>query len=273
MGNNDKAGEEYWEKEWADFKIPDPKKITHKSTSNYIQYSYHLFFTEVFMGSSVKGKKILEVGCGNSGWLPYFNKEWGLIVAGLDYSVVGCKKAEAILQNAGIKGTIHHADMFSPPEDMIESYDYVCSFGVVEHFEDTVNAIMAVSRFLKPGGVLITTVPNHNGVAGTFQRIFSKKVYSIHKIIDHKILTGATKNAGLNTIKEGYFINFSFYANPGIKEKGNPFFYVKKFILKITAVISHLFWFKELFINKSRPSKSYSAAVYNISKKPDPNIL
>ena len=42
-----------------------------------------------------------------------------------------------ILSIEGVKGDIVCADFFSPPESMIEEFDVVISFGVLEHFEDT----------------------------------------------------------------------------------------------------------------------------------------
>jgi 2-polyprenyl-3-methyl-5-hydroxy-6-metoxy-1,4-benzoquinol methylase len=263
----DKAGEEYWSKEWSNFKIPDYNSITHKKAGNYIQWNYHELFIKAFHGMDVKGKKILEIGCGNSAWLAYFNKYWGMDVAGLDYSEEGCKKAKMILDKAGVKGDVRLADMFDAPADMKDRYDVVCSFGVVEHFDNTSEALTAAAVFLKPGGLLITTAPNHNGITGAMQRIFSKEIFNIHKIIDKKMLDAAAVEAGLTPVISNYFINMSLYANPGIPGSENPFFKFKKVMLKITAAISRVFWWIELKGAKFPVSKWYSAAVYNISRK------
>lgn len=42
--------------------------------------------------------------------------------------------------------------MFNPPNDLIGSFNVDCSFGLVEHFADTVDAIKACSKFAKPDG-------------------------------------------------------------------------------------------------------------------------
>ncbi len=157
--------------------------------------------------------------------------------------------------------------MFNAPSDMVEQYDVVCSFGVVEHFEDTSGALKAAAIFLKPGGLLITPAPNHNGITGLMQRIFSREVFNIHKIIDKKMLDSASEQAGLQTVDSNYFINLSLYANPGIQGKGNPLFNIKKGILKITSTFSRVFWWMELNLKRCPTSKYYSAAVYNISRK------
>ena len=263
----DKAGEEYWSKEWSNFKVPDHNSITRKRSGNYIQWSYHQLFSKTFKEVDVKGKEVLEIGCGNSAWLPYFDKHWGMKVSGLDYSDEGCSKARMILDEAGVNGDIRLADMFKAPADMKGRYDIVCSFGVVEHFEDTAGALNAAAIFLKPGGLLITTAPNHNGVTGFLQHTFSKEVFNIHKIIDKKMLDRASADAGLQTIDSNYFINVSLYANPGIPGQGNPYYKAKKVILKFTSALSRIFWWMELHLVKCPTSKFYSAAVYNISRK------
>ena len=118
----DKAGEEYWSKEWSNFKIPDHNAITRKNSGNYLQWNYHELFSRTFEGIETKRIKILEIGCGNSAWLPYFNKYWGMEVSGLDYSDEGCRKSKSILENAGVVGDIRLADMFNAPSDMAEGY-------------------------------------------------------------------------------------------------------------------------------------------------------
>jgi SAM-dependent methyltransferase len=263
----DKAGEDYWSKEWSNYKIPDFRTIPIRKASNYIQWSYHQLFAQIFNKEDVNGKSILELGCGNSAWLAYFNKEWGMEVSGLDYSEEGCRKSRYILDKANVSGDVIHSDMFDAPKELVGRFDIVCSFGVIEHFEDTTGAVSAASVFLKPGGLLITTVPNHNGITGVFQKTFSKEIFDIHKILSVSDLDLAVKNSGLSLEHSGYFINFSLYANPGIPGKGNAFFKIKKLLLKITSLISRVYWWLELKTKVLSGSKSYSAAIFCVGRK------
>jgi len=58
-------------------------------------------------------KTFIEIGCGSSGWLPYFAKKYGLLVSGLDYSEVGCRLAEENLKMQNIQyGEIICKDIF-----------------------------------------------------------------------------------------------------------------------------------------------------------------
>ena len=80
--------------------------------------------------------ELLEVGCGNSIWLPYFAKQFGFLVSGLDYSEEGCRTSREMLAEAGVRGMIRCADVFARPDDMRNRYDVIVSVGVVEHFQE-----------------------------------------------------------------------------------------------------------------------------------------
>jgi 2-polyprenyl-3-methyl-5-hydroxy-6-metoxy-1,4-benzoquinol methylase len=158
-------------------------------------------------------QRLLEVGCGNSIWLSYFNRRFGYKVSGIDYSEFGCEQTRKILSRDGCSGDIRYGDLFAPPEDMTGKFDVVCSFGVVEHFEDTSAVLTAISRFLKPGGILITTVPNLNGPTGFLQKKFNKPVYDIHVIHSIETLTAHLKKSGLEPLAAEYFSSLTFGVN------------------------------------------------------------
>jgi SAM-dependent methyltransferase len=259
--SDDKAGEEYWSKEWENYKVPDPDSIPLRTAANYLQWSYHELFTELFNDKSPEGLSILEIGCGNSAWLPYFNRYWKMEVTGIDYSEVGCKKAEFIMQKASATGKVILADMFDPPEELKGKFDIVCSFGVIEHFKDTTKALMAASAFVRPGGYLLTTVPNMQGVNGMMQKMFSKQIFDIHEILGPADLVRSLPQ-GFEPLRSGFFINFSFYANPGIPGKGNSLYKLKRSILKITSLLSRVMWWLELHMFSFKGASSYSSAVY-----------
>jgi SAM-dependent methyltransferase len=52
------------------------------------------------------------------------------------------------------------ADILSPPADLGE-FDVVCIFDVLEHLPDEQRTLAALAKVLKPGGILIVTVPAH----------------------------------------------------------------------------------------------------------------
>jgi hypothetical protein len=82
----------------------------------------------------------------------------------------------------------------------------VVSLGVVEHFEDTELCMKALSRFLKPGGIIITMIPNLAGMLGVIFKLINRAIYDIHKIILKENLDNIHKSISLNIIDSRYFI-------------------------------------------------------------------
>src|SRR5258708_2054251 len=89
---NDIAGKEYWEETWNDANIfppsnpRDPVNPRDRGWSNYDNRQTHEFISRNLTKESTSNKAIIELGCGNSAWLPYFAKEFNLKVCGLDYT-------------------------------------------------------------------------------------------------------------------------------------------------------------------------------------------
>jgi len=153
-----------------------------------------------------KRSTILEVGCGNSSWLPYFAQRWKLAVEGIDYSEEGCRLAEEILSRYNLPGTIHLANLFSPPEGLIGRFDVVTSSGVVEHFEEPEGCLSAIRAFLKPAGRMITIVPNLCGWMGNITRWLTPDIYAVHVPTSREKLRSAHEATGMKVLYCDYFL-------------------------------------------------------------------
>ncbi|MEW6684730.1 MAG: class I SAM-dependent methyltransferase [Candidatus Edwardsbacteria bacterium] len=158
-----------------------------------------------------EGKKVLEIGCGNSIWLPYLCKELKYEVYGIDYSEEGIEGARENLISAGCSGTLYCLDFFEIDEDFYSHFDSVFSTGVVEHFDKPEEVIRLFAKLLKKGGVLLTWVPNTSGITMKFQKMIDKEVYSIHKRFNLKELVEFHRKSGLKVIDSSYaqFLDFS----------------------------------------------------------------
>lgn len=206
----DKAGEAYWSSLWEDSTLPPAMNPQRAGSDNYAVRRLHALFSELFSGRHVYGAKLLEIGCARSVWLPYFAKQFGFRVVGIDYSEPGCRQAKAILQREQVDGEIMCVDFNFPTESLLENFDVVISFGVAEHFADTAKCIAGFTQFLKPGGMLITLIPNMTELMGGLQRFLDRAVYEIHVPLDAQALKSAHEQGGLQIFSCWYFMSTGF---------------------------------------------------------------
>lgn len=266
----DKAGKTYWDSAWHNQSdLPDIWKPEAPSINNYIQKSYHEFFCQVFLQNGLgQGKKLLEVGCARSSTLPYFAKEFGFKITGIDYSDFGCKMTQAILEREHVNGSILCEDFFAPSEILIEKFDVIVSFGVLEHFQDPINCVTAFAKYLKPGGFMITIIPNLTGILGLIQKYINRPVYEIHHMLDKDSLFKAHQDAGMDVLDCNYFIstNFGICNLSGLPN--NTFsWYVKKILLAILSRLSKVVWLIEATFCKFKPTKFLSPNINCVAVK------
>jgi len=260
----DKAGKKYWDHIWMTAERPNIINLAEVGLNNYVYRCFHEYFRQIFSNSNKKGENILEIGCGSSGWLPYFAKEFNFKVWGIDYSDIGCCQARKLLLNEGLEGEVICADLFSPPESMIGAFDIVVSFGVVEHYEDTTGCVRGFSKFLKPGGMLITNIPNLIGWMGMIQKVLNRDVYNIHVPLSPEDLCEAHRKNRLQVISCDYFL----VVNLGVLNlenlKNNAFL---ARILRLRSWINKTIWACEKLTPLLKPNRWSSPYVNCVAIK------
>jgi len=259
----DKAGKQYWDSVWKARDIPNGIDPHKRGLPSYVNCRFHEYFCKIFSNMNTQGKKCLEIGCSRSIWLPYFVKEFGFEVSGMDYSEIGCQQATRILANEGVKGEIICSDFFSPPESMLGAFDAVISFGVVEHFQDTAECIAAFSKFLKPGGLLITNVPNLVGLNGLIQKVVNRPIFDIHVALNIDTLMQAHQINGLRIISCNYFL----FANLGVIDfenlKGSLFYKAAR----LRSWINEVVWIFERGVPALKPNRWSSPYINCVATK------
>lgn len=113
-----------------------------------IPYSYALHEYPDF-----KEKNVLDVGCGNGYVLSKYAAE-GAEVFGIDITEAGVELCRKRFEYLKLKGDFRVADAQDIPFPD-ETFDCVCSMGVLHHVPDTQKALDEIYRVLKPGGRLI----------------------------------------------------------------------------------------------------------------------
>ena len=159
---------------------------------------------------------VLEIGCGDSPWLPYLAMEYQLEVAGVDYSEKGCELARSRLERASVQGAIHCRDLFSLAPEEIGTFDLVYSLGVVEHFSDLQNILGQLLNFVRPGGMLFTSVPNLRSIHGLSMWLYQPELLRKHRMVTREELANVYQALGLHDIRTHH----AGLASAGIVSRG-----------------------------------------------------
>ena len=120
------------------------------------------------------GSSVCEAGCANSVWVPFL-VEHGANVSGIDYSALGIERLQRVLTHRGLHAELILGDLFDSEAMPRGRYDFLFSLGLVEHFTDGIGVVRALADLLKPGGTLLTVVPNLLGVWGAIQKRLNER--------------------------------------------------------------------------------------------------
>jgi 2-polyprenyl-3-methyl-5-hydroxy-6-metoxy-1,4-benzoquinol methylase len=264
--SGDRAGRELWNSLWS-------SKASSREVGSprlrHWEVQYAAFFDEAFsLLGDTRGKRILEIGAGDSGWLPYYSKRWGFEVTGLDYSPVGCERAAELAKRANVHVDLVLSDMFVPPPEIEGTFDTVVSIGVVEHYEDTARTLEALSRFLRPGGVIATIVPNIPGLQGWLFRRFNRPFYDIHVPINVALMRAAHEKAGLEVVRCNHLmsVNLGVFNIVGL-DPAKLSTKLKQFMLGGFIVFSRMVWAIERVAGNLPANSFISPYVVAIARK------
>lgn len=126
-----------------------------------LSYSYQLHEYKDF-----SGKKVLDVGSGNGYVLSKYAGE-GAEVVGIDITEAGIELCQKRFDYLGLNGDFRVADAQDIPFPD-NTFDCVCSMGVLHHVPNTQKALDEIYRVLKPGGRLIVMFYHRNSAKYQF---------------------------------------------------------------------------------------------------------
>jgi SAM-dependent methyltransferase len=204
----DRTTVDYWDQFWSDSRQPRRIQVEGSDLRHTVDRAYYAAIQRYLY--PVSNAQIIEIGCGNSSWLPFFSSHLGANVAGLDYSELACQRAKAFMNTSGVSGEIRHGDFRKPPDDWCNRFDMVFTNGLVEHFDDTPLALSQIARFAKPGGRLITFIPNMQGVNGWLQKHLGRNTFDTHRVLSVDALRVAHQQAGLSVLDCHYLLPMNF---------------------------------------------------------------
>jgi len=162
MNNSEKTTNQYWDKIYSF----QPKSLM---PLNLFAGSRNLL--RLFKKHIKPGMEVLEIGCAPGNYLAYITKNLKANVSGVDYSIRGIALSHKLFDAFNIKGDLRCEDIFTTTFPF-NSFDFVYSNGVIEHFDEPKDIIRRHIELLKPGGTALITVPNYRGIYGRLQRYF-----------------------------------------------------------------------------------------------------
>ncbi|MFZ5498849.1 MAG: class I SAM-dependent methyltransferase [Pseudomonadota bacterium] len=261
---NDKAGQDYWNQTWDSYLLPNVWDVESKALKNYVEREFFHWIAKALesLGKTGSGLRLVEVGCARSQALPVLGKRLGLSVAGIDYSANGCEQTRIMMKREGVNGEVYCSDIFAVPDSLKGSFDIVVSFGLIEHFSDTNEIVSALAELLKPGGVIITNIPNMCGTTGFVQKILNRQIYDIHVPLTPPQVRAAHEAAGLKVIECDYFLSSNYgVVNLGHAARKNLGWWMKKIVLAILVRMSMVIWLIERAFGKLPKSQYFSPYV------------
>ncbi len=105
-------------------------------------------------------EKVLEVGCGRGFYLRVLKSVWpNLEVTGIDLNPKYLKKAKEFIGGLRVDLRVANATKL-PFKD--KTFDRIIATEILEHISDDEKTISEMFRVLKPGGIIMVTVPSKN---------------------------------------------------------------------------------------------------------------
>jgi SAM-dependent methyltransferase len=155
-----------------------------------------------------RGDRLLELGCAPGRWLVWYAERFGADVEGVEYTPFGADQTRANLAACGVEGTVHEVDFwdFEPAE----RYDVVLSLGFIEHFGNVEGAFRRHVDLVAPGGRLVLTVPNFQGVNRRLAKFCDPDWLALHNLdaIGDRPYLGRAERAGVQVRSMRYVGGF-----------------------------------------------------------------
>ncbi|MCX6160782.1 MAG: methyltransferase domain-containing protein [Ignavibacteriae bacterium] len=169
--------------------------------------------------------RVLEIGCGN-GNICIALGSLGYDVLGIDMDDVSIGNAASRNKFSNVRFEVKDAEKFNPAD----KFDAVVCSEVLEHLHEPERMVKVLSGLLKPGGILVATVPNGWGPR---ELLITRPVQFLMKHGFGKIITGLKKLLGFKNATlqsaSGDLEHIQFFSKGGLTKmiKGYGFSQIK----------------------------------------------
>lgn len=199
MNNKSLTSSEFWENKYIKTTKLYPNRLLCRMDWEFIN------IVRPYLKQKSSGQ-LIELGCGDSYWLPYFAKEYGYKVSGIDFSLERLMRTRAKLEHQRIYNyELVCEDVTKVRESWRNKFDVVYSRGVIEHFSSPLEVLKIFIKYMKPDGLMITEVPHLKGKWGNLQNIISKEIADGYVCMNLEDIIGCHKQAGLKIVHATYY--------------------------------------------------------------------
>jgi 2-polyprenyl-6-hydroxyphenyl methylase / 3-demethylubiquinone-9 3-methyltransferase len=165
--------------------------------------------------STLKGKKVLDVGCGG-GLLSEAMAELGAKVTGIDMGAAPLSVAKLHLIESGQKVDYQQSTAEAFAEKHSHGFDAVTCLEILEHVPDPSSVVAACAKLVKPGGHVYFSTINRNPKAWIYAvvgaeyvlNLLPKGTHDYKKFIRPSELAGWLRNARLQ-LKESTGLHYN----------------------------------------------------------------
>ena len=163
------------------------RRLGKRLYSLTLGYAEHLIWDVYYpkLLENCAGKTAIEIGSAPGHHLVALHRQFGCDVFGVEYSPDGAAMNRQVFSNANINPAhVMQADFFSADfqRDNAQRFDVVLSRGFIEHFTNVDEVILAHVAILKPGGLLIVSIPNVRGLNFHLARFFHVETIALHNL-------------------------------------------------------------------------------------------
>ncbi|HXB07297.1 MAG TPA: hypothetical protein VNW04_09280, partial [Puia sp.] len=144
------------------------------------------------------------------------------------------------------------------------------SYGVIEHFDRPEEIIRIFSSFLNPGGMIITLVPNLNGLIGSVCKHFVPDIYRMHKVITREQLRQFHESNSLDNLKTGYAGTFVLGVVPLVRSNHwllREGTWRRRLVMPLFGLIDKVLSRFFIWFRIDIPSKRFSPYIISIAGK------
>jgi SAM-dependent methyltransferase len=161
------------------------------------------------------GRTVLEIGCAPGVIVREFAQRLDYIPHGVDFSQAGVDRTRENFSRWGYAPeNVFHADIFDPAfqRSVAGKHDLVVSRGFAEHFTDLAEVVEAHLAPLRPGGLLVITIPNYRGLNYWVGSATLRELYPLHnfEIMNSQRFRAGFQAPNLQILQCGYLGGFDF---------------------------------------------------------------